>query len=101
LKIADYLDSEDYSRVHVLNRAQVISDAMYLTFAGKLDSDILMNITSYLRRETDCTAWCPLFAILEDVLKIFDYNDGGGLLKVSSRGAHYMPRGLCTLKSVD
>lgn len=84
LKIADYLDSEDYSKVHALNRAQIVNDAMYLMFADKLDPEIFMSITRYLRRETDLTAWYPLFAILEDALKFYAYNDGGESLKVSS-----------------
>jgi len=101
LKIADYLNSDDYSKIHVLNRAQVINDAMHFMFSSKLDPEIFMSITSYLRRETDCIPWSPLFMILEEMLRCFDYNDGGTLLKVSSLGAHYELRVLHTLKSVD
>ncbi|RLU27560.1 hypothetical protein DMN91_001364 [Ooceraea biroi] len=82
LKIADYLDSENYLKVHALNRAQIISDAMNLMFANKLDPEIFMNITRYLRRETDYTVWNPLFVIFEDAIKFFAYNNGGELLKL-------------------
>lgn len=88
LKIADYLDSENYLKVHVSNRAQIINDAIYLMFTEKLDPEIFMSITRYLRRETEYTAWYPLFVILDDALKLFAYYDRGELLKVSLRGIH-------------
>jgi len=83
LKIANYLDSENYTKIHVLNRAQIINDAIYLMLSHKLDPRIFMDITKYLRRETNYIAWYPMFRILEDVTKFFLYNGGGELLKVS------------------
>lgn len=92
LKIADYLDSENYSRVHVLNRAQLVNDAVHLMLADKLDPEIFMSLTRYLRRETDCTVWYTLFLILKESFKVFKaltYNDGDTLLKVSLYTAVY------------
>lgn len=83
LKIADYLDSENYTKIHVLNRARIIDDAIYLMFMDKLDPTIFMNITKYLRRETDYVAWYSLFKILRETTKSFAYNGGGELLKVN------------------
>jgi len=83
LKIADYLDSENYTKIHVLNRAQIINDAIHLMFTDKLDPKIFMDVTKYLRRETDYVVWYSLFKILGDATKTFAYNGGGELLKVS------------------
>lgn len=83
LKIADYLNSENYTKIHVLNRAQIINDAIHLMFADRLDPRIFMDITKYLRRETDYIAWYSLFKILGDATKFFIYNGGSELLKVS------------------
>ncbi|XP_071650930.1 aminopeptidase N-like [Temnothorax longispinosus] len=81
LKIADYLDSENYTKIHVLNRAQIINDAIYLMFTDKLDPRIFMDVTKYLKRETSYVVWNSLFKILGDATKYFIYNGGGKLLK--------------------
>ncbi|XP_012230689.2 aminopeptidase N-like [Linepithema humile] len=81
LKIADYLDSENYTKIHVLNRAQIVNDAIYLMFSNKLDPKIFMEVTKYLRREKDYVVWYTVFRILGDTIKFFAYNEGGDLLK--------------------
>ncbi|XP_018399655.1 PREDICTED: aminopeptidase N-like [Cyphomyrmex costatus] len=81
LKIADYLNSENYTKIHVLNRARIINDAIHLMFTDKLDPRIFMDLTKYLRRETDYVVWFSLFKILRDATKYFAYNGGGELLK--------------------
>lgn len=81
LKIADYLDSENYTKIHVLNRARIINDAIHLMFTDKLDPKIFMDVTKYLRRETNYIVWHSLFKILGDATKYFAYNGGGELLK--------------------
>lgn len=83
LKIADYLNSENYTKIHVLNRARIIDDAIHLMFTDKLDPRIFMDLTKYLRRETDYTVWFSLFKFLEYTNNYFAYNGGGELLKVN------------------
>lgn len=82
-KIADYLDSENYTKIHALNRAQIINDAIYLVLSDKLEPRLFMEITRYLRRETDYIVWYPLFEILGDAGKYFAYNGAGKLFNVS------------------
>ncbi|XP_011643082.1 membrane alanyl aminopeptidase-like [Pogonomyrmex barbatus] len=82
LKIADYLNSENYTKIHVLNRAQIINNAIYLMLEDKLDPRIFMNIMKYLRRETDYTVWSSVFKVLQAATNIFTYNGGGELLKM-------------------
>ncbi|XP_011172905.3 thyrotropin-releasing hormone-degrading ectoenzyme isoform X2 [Solenopsis invicta] len=81
LKIADYLDSENYTKIHVLNRARIINDAIHLVFTNKLEPRILMEVTKYLQRETDYVVWYSLFKILRDAISFFDYSGGGELFK--------------------
>ncbi|KYN14240.1 Aminopeptidase N [Trachymyrmex cornetzi] len=45
------------------------------------DPRIFMDLTKYLRRETDYVVWFSLFKILRDATKYFAYNGGGELLK--------------------
>lgn len=82
LKIADYLDSENYTKIHVLNRAQIVNDAIYLMFSDKLDPKIFMEVTKYLRREKDYVVWYTVFRVLSDAINFFTYNEGGDLLQV-------------------
>ncbi|XP_036150483.1 LOW QUALITY PROTEIN: thyrotropin-releasing hormone-degrading ectoenzyme-like [Monomorium pharaonis] len=81
LKIAGYLNSENYTKIHVLNRANLINDAIRLMFADKLDPRIFMDITKYLRRETDYVVWHSLFKTLRYATKFFSYNGGGEMLE--------------------
>jgi len=63
--IADYLNSEKYYTINVLNRAQIIDDAYHLTITNQLDYQIFLNLTSYLSRDKDYIAWYPMFKIFE------------------------------------
>lgn len=51
-------------------------------FTDKLDPRIFMDVTKYLRRETDYVVWYSMFKMLRDATKLFAYNGGGELLKV-------------------
>lgn len=82
LRIADYLDSENYTKIHVLNRAQILDDAIYLVFMDKLDPNVFIELTKYLRRETNYIEWHPILMNLAIAMKFFVYNEGGDLLKI-------------------
>ncbi|KAL7036523.1 hypothetical protein ACKWTF_008832 [Chironomus riparius] len=56
-KIIQILNSENFDQIHVLNRAQLIDDAMTFAFDGVISYDIALGIVSYLRRETDYIPW--------------------------------------------
>lgn len=64
-KIVNYLNSDNYTKIHVLNRAQIIDDAYHLVMADQIDIEIFLNLTNYLSRETDLIALYPFFNILE------------------------------------
>lgn len=63
-RIASYLYSENYTKIHVLNRAQIIDDAFHLTITSQLDSSIFWKITKYLVRERDYVAWYLMYSKL-------------------------------------
>lgn len=64
-KIATYLNSDNYTKIHVLNRAQIIDDAYHLTIANQLDIEIYLDLVNYLSRETDFVVLYSMFNILE------------------------------------
>ncbi|XP_032687683.1 aminopeptidase N-like isoform X2 [Odontomachus brunneus] len=63
-EITRYLLSDDYKRIPVLNRAQLISDSFYFVSNGELESNAFFDIILYLKQETDYIAWYPMFNII-------------------------------------
>ncbi|KAL6260719.1 hypothetical protein P5V15_008242 [Pogonomyrmex californicus] len=73
IKIARYLNSENYTNIHVLNRAQIIDDAFHFVTSHKLSYFIFVELTNYLSRETDYIAWYPMFKAIERMSYIIPY----------------------------
>ncbi|XP_025263435.1 aminopeptidase N-like isoform X2 [Camponotus floridanus] len=74
-RIANYLNSTNYMKIHILNRAQIIDDAFHLMITNQLNSIIFWNITQYLSRERDYVAWYPMFKALEYLSNIFLFRE--------------------------
>ncbi|KAK0174639.1 hypothetical protein PV327_010393 [Microctonus hyperodae] len=51
------LKSDNYIDIHVLNRAQILYDALKLTMNNHLDYGTLMSLIGYLKHETDILPW--------------------------------------------
>ncbi|XP_024868173.1 aminopeptidase N-like [Temnothorax curvispinosus] len=65
LKIARYLNSKNYKKIHVLNRAQIIDDAFHLMIAKQLKFSIFCELSKYLSQETNYIAWYPMIKAIE------------------------------------
>nr|XP_012228239.1 PREDICTED: aminopeptidase N-like isoform X2 [Linepithema humile] len=61
------------SRIHVLNRAQLIDDAFYSLLKKKLDLIYFLDLTKFLARDVDYVAWYPMFKALEHMSRIFAF----------------------------
>lgn len=72
-KIASYLNSEEFTKIHVLNRAQIISDAYHLLITDKLNFFIFLELTKYLSRETDYIVWYPMFKAFEYMSNVLPF----------------------------
>ncbi|XP_025268236.1 aminopeptidase N-like isoform X2 [Camponotus floridanus] len=72
-KIAQYLNSEKYSNIHVLNRAQIINDAFHFAIEKKLKFSFFWELASYLAQETDYIAWYPMLKAFEFLSNIFPF----------------------------
>lgn len=66
----------EYTKIHVLNRAQIIDDAYYFLTNKRFDSSLFWQLTKYLSRETDYVAWYPMIKALEHMSKVFPISDG-------------------------
>ncbi|XP_051168547.1 aminopeptidase Q-like [Leptopilina boulardi] len=62
--ISNFLNSKNFSQIHILNRAQLLDDAFWLFKQNKLDRDFLLNLTLYMAREVDYIPWVACDAIL-------------------------------------
>ncbi|EFN63187.1 Aminopeptidase N, partial [Camponotus floridanus] len=70
-RIAHYLNSDNYTNIHVLNRAQIINDAFHLALEYKLNFSVFWEIVNYLPREKDYVAWYPMIKIFEYMSNMF------------------------------
>ncbi|XP_029155171.1 aminopeptidase N-like [Nylanderia fulva] len=71
--IARYLNSEQYTNIHVLNRAQIIDDSFHLMTQGKLNFSTFWELSSYLWQEKFYVAWYPMFKALEYMSNIIPF----------------------------
>jgi len=64
--------NEDHTKIHVINRAQIIDDALNLARVGLLKYELALEVTSYLNSETEYIPWAAAltgFRYLEEMLK--------------------------------
>lgn len=59
------LNTDDYDKIHVLNRVQLIDDSITFADIGYLNYDIVFGILEYLERETDYFPWYSAGMITE------------------------------------
>ncbi|XP_029672004.1 glutamyl aminopeptidase-like isoform X2 [Formica exsecta] len=76
-KIAKYLNSKEFTKIHVLNRAKIIDDAFYFMVKHQLDSSIFWKLTNYLTRETNYIAWYPMIKVFEYMSSVFPLPNEG------------------------
>lgn len=74
-KIAKYLNSMEYTKIHVLNRAQIIDDAYHFLITRKINSSVFWEITNYLSQETNFIAWYPMIKALEHMSSVLPLSD--------------------------
>ncbi|XP_029166522.1 aminopeptidase N-like [Nylanderia fulva] len=99
-RISNYLNSDNYTKIHVLNRAQIIDDAFHLMIAGQLQFHIFWDIIKYLHREEDYIAWYPMFKALEYIFNIIPVTSmfGGKIENFTSRVRHALHKLLERIK---
>jgi len=69
------MHNENYTNIHVLNRAQIIDDAFYFLMQRQLKFDLFWNVTSFLSKDTDYIAWYPMIKAVEYMTCIWPFED--------------------------
>ena len=66
----------DLTKIHRLNRAQIIKDSLSLARAGLLDYKIALGSTKYLKKELEYIPWSPALTELTYLDKMLQNTDG-------------------------
>lgn len=74
--------NEDHKKIHVINRAQIIDDALNLATVGLLEYDIALEVTSYLNKENEYVPWNAALTGLEYIGEMLEDNASYGNFKV-------------------
>ena len=53
---------DDHTKIHVINRAQLMDDAFNLARVGLINYDLLLEMAEYLRMETEYFPWHAAFS---------------------------------------
>jgi len=65
-KLMHYLNSDNYNKIHVLNRAQMIDDAFHFLLQKQFSYHDFWNLTNFIAsRETNFIVWYPMFKAFE------------------------------------
>lgn len=82
--ISTVLRSNNYNKIHVINRAQIIDDALNLARVGYLKYDFVMNIVDYLSQEKHYIPWLSAFNGLSYLARRIGYGQDYERFKVNS-----------------
>jgi hypothetical protein len=77
------LASDDFEKIHVLNRASIVDDWLNLARAGLLDYEITLRGLQYLRHETNFLPFRSAFTGLDTLIRKFSTSPDYDIFKVS------------------
>lgn len=81
--LASTLNSPNYKDINVLNRAQLLVDAMDLAQLGDMSYSLALKVMTYLRNEKEYLPWKAGLDKLESVKTVLSRTANYGIYKVS------------------
>lgn len=81
--LASTLNSPNYKNIHVLNRAQLLIDAMDLAQLGEMSYSLSLKVMIYLRDEKEFLPWEAGLGKLEPLKTVLSRTANYGIFKVS------------------
>lgn len=73
-QISDYMNSENFTNIHVRNRMKLLEDARFFAVKGIMPRKMFYNFLSYIKREADLFIWKNIVDIILSVLLYMDHN---------------------------
>ncbi|XP_050540509.1 aminopeptidase N-like [Daktulosphaira vitifoliae] len=77
--IATLNDPQDFQKIHVLNRVQLIDDALSFCKKGELDYGVTFQLLKYLRHETEYLPWMAALNGLAPINKLMRRTPNQGI----------------------
>lgn len=65
IKLMQYLNSEDYNKIHIINRAQIIDDAFHFFLQRQLSYNLFWDLTNFVLQDTNFVTWYPMIKVFE------------------------------------
>lgn len=90
--LAEFLQTEERTKIPVYTRAKLLHDAWNLAYAGDLSFATALNMTLFLKNEREYLAWDPVFTLIDHIGKHIDSSAVHQKFQVSSVGFHNRPR---------
>ena len=72
---------KDHTSIHVINRAQIIDDALNLAKSGLLDYETALSVTGYLSKEVEYIPWASALNGLKYLNKMLKTSEAYGDFK--------------------
>lgn len=88
--LIDTLRSKHFQNIHIINRAQLIDDALDLAWTGDQDYDIAMRLIDYLRQEKEYIPWKAALDNLKQVNRILKKTSQYDVFRVSEKNFVYI-----------
>ena len=79
----------DHTKIHVINRAQLIDDALNLARVGLLKYELALDVTSYLNKETEYIPWSAALTGLRYLEEMLKRSAAYGNFKVDFLNFHF------------
>ncbi|CAL7935734.1 unnamed protein product [Xylocopa violacea] len=76
-KIGAYLRSNNFTNIHVLNRAQIVNDITELITYKHVEPLVFLEVITYLSQETDYLPWYPMFNFLKIITRVLGSPSAG------------------------
>ncbi|XP_043065120.1 aminopeptidase Ey-like [Drosophila ficusphila] len=75
------LNSDDFESIHVVNRAQLLSDVLYFAWTGEQGYDTALKVIGYLKRERELLPWRSVLDQLNIVSSLIQPTSNFGTFK--------------------
>ncbi|KAF5285905.1 hypothetical protein FQA39_LY04366 [Lamprigera yunnana] len=70
-RLTNFLLNDDFEKIHVLNRAQLLQDAFYLSYKKLISVSIPLTMSEYLRREKDYVPFAAFYSGIVNYIRIY------------------------------
>ncbi|XP_032679916.1 glutamyl aminopeptidase-like [Odontomachus brunneus] len=84
LKIANYLNNNDYWKIYTVTRARIIDDAYHFVIEERINTIIYYSLIKYLKRETHYIVWHAVMNTLTYMSPFFKFRESNNFTELMS-----------------